>query len=106
MTMRKKSLIIFAALALLIGATAQFLAADNSIIKSYTQNAQLIDVSTNLNTANQLNFAGSQLIGTNDYYLEMSLVVIALFSIIVSVLLKQSIDNKLFVFQRNDHIDV
>ncbi len=72
----KKTLIISTILVLLLSATAPLLVADN----------------------------GTFLI--EDYFLEMSLAVIAVFSIIISFLLKKSIDHKLFFFKRNDHIDI
>ncbi len=108
MTKSKKSFIIFATLALLLIATVQFLAADNSILDNTAQNVQLIEGNANRATANasQIGVVGSQLITTDDYLLEMSLVVIALLSLSVSLLIKKSIGNNLFAFQRHDHIDV
>ncbi len=106
MLKNKVMLIIIVILTLLFSSSTLFLLADHSNLAIATPNAQSISISTEQYSANQTTTIDTIQVSSEDFLLEISLIIIALFSVMVSFLLKKSFENKLLIFQWDDHVDI
>ncbi len=104
---KTKNIVIFiSVLALLLSSTTLLLAADRSNVALNSTNDQSIEVLTDQNSQNESAALYDAQISSEDFLLEISLIVIALLSLMISFLLKKSLESRLFIFQWDDHVDI